>query len=91
MLNEDRCKPKSMWSHTMPEYRFYHCYQTPAAVICHPVDNEKVLPSEPNSRLLFVPTYIPNVLDSLVLTYKCYQDVQIRIIHTNGRRTKNGQ
>ena len=69
----------------MPEYRFYHCYQKPAVVICHPVDNEKVLPSEPNSRLLFVPTYIPRVLDSLVLTYKCYQDVHIRC------RTKNGQ
>jgi len=60
-----------------PKYRFYHCYQKPFAIVCHPVDNEYVLPSEPHSRLMFVPKYVPNVLDTLVLQYKCIQRVVV--------------
>ena len=62
----------------MNEYRFYHCYQEPASIVCHPVDNEHVLPSKPNSRLLFVPTYVPERLDTLVLNYKYHKSVYIK-------------
>ena len=61
----------------MNEYRFYHCYQKPNSIVCRPVDNEYVLPSEPNSRLLFVSKYIPKVLDTFVLDYTYHQHVRI--------------
>jgi hypothetical protein len=61
----------------MNEYRFYHCYQKPCSIICYHVDNETILPSEPNSRLLFVSKYVPKVLDTLVLNYKYYKSVKI--------------
>ena len=61
----------------MNDYRFYHCYQKPIATVCYRVDNERVLPSEPNSRLLFVSKYVPPVLDTLILNYKNYQHVKI--------------
>ena len=62
----------------MNEYRFYHCYQTPASIACHPVENEHVLPSQSDSRLLFVPTYLPEVVDTVVLSYKYYKNVHIK-------------
>jgi len=62
----------------MNEYRFYHCYQKPFTIVCYPVDNETILPSEPNSRLLFVSKYVPKVLDTLILNYKYYQSVRIQ-------------
>lgn len=58
-------------------YRFYHCYQRPASIVCYPVDNEDT-PSHPDSRLLFVPTYVPDILDTLVLNYKYYTRVHIK-------------
>ncbi len=61
----------------MNDYRFYHCYQKPFSIVCYSVENENSLPSEPNSRLLFVPKYIPEVLDTVVLNYKYYQSVKI--------------
>ena len=61
----------------MNKYRFYHCYQKPFTIVCYPVDNENTLPSEPNSRLLFVSKYVPEVFDILVLNYKYYQNVKI--------------
>jgi len=61
----------------MNEYRFYHCYQQTSAIVCHRVDDETI-PSEPNSRLLFVSKYIPQVLDTLVLNYKYHQSLSIR-------------
>jgi hypothetical protein len=65
-----------MNEYKMNEYRFYHCYQNPSSIVCHRVDNESVV-SGPNSRLLFVSKYIPEVLDTLVLNYKYYQSVKI--------------
>jgi len=62
----------------MNEHRFYHCYQHPSTIVCHPVANENILPSKPDSRLLFVPTYVPEILDRLVLNYKYYKSVQIK-------------
>jgi hypothetical protein len=62
----------------MNEYRFYHCYQEPVSIGCYPVDNEHVLPSKPNSRLLFVPNYVPERLDALVLNYKYHKSVHIK-------------
>ena len=64
-------------SHQKNHYRFYHCYQKPFSIVCHPVNNEYVMPSEPNSRLLFVSKYVPEVLDALVLNYKYFKSVQI--------------
>jgi hypothetical protein len=61
----------------MNKYRFYHCYQKPFSIVCYPVDNENTLSSEPNSRLLFVSKYVPEVFDTLVLNYKYYQNVKI--------------
>ena len=61
----------------MNEYRFYHCYQKPFSIVCHPVDSEHILPSESNSRLLFVSKYVPKILDTVVLNYKCIQSVTI--------------
>ena len=61
----------------MNDYRFYHCYQKPSSIVCYSVDNEHTIPSEPNSRLLFVPKYIPEVFDTVVLNYKYYQSVKI--------------
>jgi hypothetical protein len=58
-------------------YRFYHCYQKPFSIVCYPVDNENILPSEPNSRLLFVSKYIPEVFDTFLLNYKYYKNVKI--------------
>jgi hypothetical protein len=54
----------------MKDYRFYDCYQKPVSIIWYPVDNEHILPSNPGSRLLFVPKYLPEILDTLVLNYK---------------------
>ena len=62
----------------MNEYRFYHCYKTPGSIICYPVENENILPSKPDSRLLFVPNYLPTILDTLVLNYKYYKRVHIQ-------------
>lgn len=61
----------------MNKYRFYHCYQKPSSIVCYPVKDESV-PSEANSRLLFVSNYIPKVLDVLVLNYKYYRPVEIQ-------------
>ena len=61
----------------MNEYRFYHCYQKPSSIVCHPVDNETALPSDPNSRLLSVPKYVPELLDKFVLNYKYYHSITI--------------
>ena len=58
-------------------YRFYHCYQQPCSIVCHPVDNETVLPSRQNSRLLFVPKYIPELFDTFILKYNYYKQLQI--------------
>ena len=62
----------------MNAYRFYHCYQYPGSIVCYPVENEHILPSKPDSRLLFVPTYLPEILDTLVLNYKSYKHVNIQ-------------
>jgi len=62
----------------MNEYRIYHCYQTPGSVACYPVDNEHSLPSQANSRLLFVSKYVPKILDTLVLNYKYLSRVHIK-------------
>jgi len=62
----------------MNEYRFYHCYQEPVLIVCYQVDNEDTLSSKPNSRLLFVPHYLPERLDTLVLKYKYYKSVHIK-------------
>ena len=59
------------------KYRFYHCYQKPSIIVCYPVDNESIPPSEPNSRLLFVSKYVPQVFDSLILNYKYHRNVTI--------------
>lgn len=59
------------------DYRFYHCYQKPFSIDCYPVDNENI-PSEPNSRLLFVSNYIPKILDTLVLNYKYHKTLRIK-------------
>ena len=59
------------------DYRFYHCYQKPFSIVCHSVDNQNILPSEPNSRLLFVPKYVPKMFDTMILTYKYYKSVKI--------------
>ena len=61
----------------MNEYRFYHCYQKPFSIVCHPVENEHTLPSEQNSRLLFVSKYVPKMFDTLVLNYKYCKRVTI--------------
>ena len=62
----------------MSEYRFYHCYQQPVSIVCVPVDSENILPSKTDSRLLFVPKYVPEILDTLVLNYKYYKSVKIK-------------
>jgi hypothetical protein len=62
----------------MNEYRFYHCYQIPSSIVCYPVENEHILSSTPDSRLLFVPNYVPKILDTLVLNYKAYTRVSIK-------------
>jgi hypothetical protein len=59
------------------DYRFYHCYQKPVSIDCYPVDNENI-PSEPNSRLLFVSKYIPKVLDTFILNYKYHKILRIK-------------
>ena len=62
----------------MNEYRFYHCYQKTVSIVCYPVDNEHIRPSKPDSRLLFVPKYLPEIVDTLVLNYKYYKSVDIK-------------
>lgn len=66
----------------MNEYRFYHCYQKPFSIVCYPVDNEHILPSASDSRLLFVPNYLPEILDPFILNYKLnfkyYKSVHIK-------------
>jgi len=64
----------------MTDYRFYHCYQKPSSVVCYPVENEHSPSSDTNSRLLFVPKYLPEVLDRFVLNYKYYQNLSIKKI-----------
>ena len=59
------------------DYRFYHCYQRFSSINCYQVDNADILPSEQNSRLLFVSKYIPEVLDTIVLNYKYHKLVKI--------------
>jgi hypothetical protein len=60
----------------MNEYRYYHCYQKPSRIVCHLVDNENI-PSQPDSRLLFVPKYLPEILDRFVLKYRYYKTLEI--------------
>ena len=66
-----------MNNHRMNDYRFYHCYQKPLSIACYRVDNEDILPSNLDSRLLFVPKYLPEILDTFVLKYKHYKSVHI--------------
>lgn len=61
----------------MNEYRFYHCYQKQFSTVCYPVENANILPSEPNTRLLFVSRYLPEMLDIFVLKYKYYNGIQL--------------
>ena len=61
----------------MNEYRFYHCYQKPFSIICYRVDNENI-PSKPDSRLLFVPNYLPEILDTVLLNYKYCKSIYIK-------------
>ena len=58
-------------------YRFYHCYQTHSSVMCHSVENENIVPSHSNSRLLFVSKSLPEILDIFVLNYKYFKGVKI--------------
>jgi hypothetical protein len=60
------------------EYRFYHCYQRTMSISCSPVATADVLPSELHSRLLFIPTYVPKILDRFILTYHYYKPVRIQ-------------
>jgi hypothetical protein len=66
-----------MYTMNHNKYRFYHCYQNPFSIVCYPVENETIQPSEPNSRLLFVSKYVPEMFDTLVLNYKYYKHVKI--------------
>jgi len=45
--------------------------------VCHEVDNEYSVSSEPNSRLLFISKYVPKILDPIVLKYNYYQSLKI--------------
>jgi hypothetical protein len=62
----------------MNDYRFYHCYQKSFSTVCYPVENEDILPSKPDSRLLFVPKILPEILDTWILNYKYYKSVNIK-------------
>jgi hypothetical protein len=52
----------------------------PSSVLCYPVENEYSPSSDTNSRLLFVPKYLPEVLDRFVLNYKYHQNLSIKKI-----------
>ena len=61
----------------MSEYRFYHCYEKPFSIVCYPVENQDTLPTQPNSRLLFVPKILPEFLDTILLNHKYYKPLNI--------------
>ena len=56
------------------EYRFYHCRLDYNGLKCKKVDGPSVLPSEDNTKLLFVKSYIPERLDKYILKYKWIPD-----------------
>ena len=60
-------------------YRFYHCYQRFNSIGCHPVNNYNTPPLEQNFRLLFVPKYLPELLDTMVLNQYRYIDVMKKL------------
>lgn len=62
---------------TESDFRFYHCYERFNSVVCHTVENAYILPTKENTRLLFVPKYVPKIFDTLVLNYKYYNSVKI--------------
>ena len=51
------------------KYRFYHCRLEWYGLSCKPVENSSVLPEKDNTKLLFVPKYLPKCADKYVLKY----------------------
>ena len=52
------------------EYRYYHCRAEGTELKCKKVISADIKPSEENTQLLTVKSYIPEHLDSQILKYK---------------------
>ena len=50
-------------------YRFYHCYEKHIGLICKLVNSPYEESPEINSKLLFIPKYIPKFMDRYILSY----------------------
>lgn len=55
-------------------YRYYHCRSGWNCLKCKKVDSPSQMPTEENTQLLFVKSYIPERLDSIILKYKWVPD-----------------
>jgi hypothetical protein len=51
-------------------YRYYHCSLDWDGLHCRRVDGPNILPTQENTKMLFVKSYIPERFDSIALKYK---------------------
>jgi hypothetical protein len=56
------------------EYRYYHCHLDWNGLKCKKVDGPGTLPTDDNTKLLFVKSYFPERLDKQVLKYQWMPD-----------------
>jgi len=56
------------------DYRYYHCCLDHNGLKCKKVDGPNILPSKDNTKLLFIKSYIPELLDRPILKYKWIPD-----------------
>ncbi len=59
------------------KYRYYHCRHNHTGLKCVKVTSLSVMPTEENTKLLFIKSYIPERLDKYILKYKWIPDTVI--------------
>lgn len=85
LINTDNISIQSILANGLPpsppkkddSYRYYHCRHNYTGLKCKQVDSPSVLPSEGNTKLLFVKSYLPERLDKYILKYKWIPDTVI--------------
>jgi hypothetical protein len=52
------------------EYRYYHCTLDWKGMKCMKVNGPQIIPTDNNTKLLFVKSYFPEQLDGQILVHK---------------------
>ncbi len=61
--------PKMPEKNDSDKYRFYHCLDVWIGMECKKIDSRHYIPIGNNTKIVGVSSYIPEVLDSLVLQF----------------------